>query len=157
MASFSVSGMDELNVILSMYANSVKGPHVITKLGRGENLELLSSLPIGSIVSPKDLCCDTITRYVRAMGNQIGAAVTVHSIADGQAEAIEFIVDTTTKHVGEPLKDITFRKNVLLASITMGGAIEVPNGDSVIRPGDRIVIVTSGNTVIHNLNDIFAV
>ncbi len=156
-AVVAMTGMDELNVILSMYANSVKVPQVITKLGRGENLELLSSLPIGSIVSPKDLCCDTITRYVRAMGNQIGAAVTVHSIADGQAEAIEFIVDTTTKHVGEPLKDITFRKNVLLASITRGGAIEVPNGDSVIRPGDRIVIVTSGNTVIHNLNDIFAV
>lgn len=155
-AVVSMTGMDELNVILSMYAASVKVPQVITKLGRGENLELLSSLPIGSIVSPKDLCCDTITRYVRAMGNQVGAAVTVHSIADGQAEAIEFVVDASTRHIGEPLKDIRFRKNVLLASITSGETIEVPNGDSVMKPGDRIVVVTNGDAVINTLDDIFA-
>lgn len=154
-ALVAMTGMDELNVILSMYANRKKVPQVITKLGRAENLELLSNLPVGSIVCPKNLCCDTITRYVRAMGKQVGAAVTVHSIADGQAEAMEFRVEANTKHIGEPLKDIPLKENVLIASITNGHTIEVPNGDSVMNPGDRIVIVTSGDTLIHDLNDIF--
>ncbi|MDO5701968.1 MAG: Trk system potassium transporter TrkA [Lachnospiraceae bacterium] len=155
-AVVAMTGMDELNVILSMYANSVSVPQVITKLGRGENLELLESLPIGSIVSPKMLCCDQITRYVRAMGKQVGGAVTVHTIADGQAEAIEFMVDSDMKHIGIPLKDIKLKKNVLLASITHGRNIEVPNGDSVMRPGDRVVVVTIRDTPILNMNDIFA-
>ena len=155
-AVVAMTGMDELNVILSMYANSVKVPQVITKLGRGENLELISNLPIGSIVSPKELCCDTITRYVRAMNKQTGAAVTVHSIADGQAEAIEFVADAGTKHTGEPLKNLSIRKNILVASITRGRNIEIPNGDSVIRPGDRVVIVTDSEMAVADLNDIFA-
>ena len=154
-ALVSMTGLDELNVILSMYANSMNVPLVVTKLGRGENMQLLEKLPVGGIVSPKELCCDTITRYVRAMGNQVGGAVTVHTIADGQAEAIEFVVDTNMKHTGEPLKKLRLRKNVLVASITHGRNIEVPNGDSVMEPGDRVVIVTNEDAVIHDLNDIF--
>ena len=151
-----MTGIDELNVILSLYADSLKVPQVITKLGRGENRKLLEQLPIGSIVSPKELCCDTITRYVRAMGNQAGSAVSIHTIANDQAEAIEFAVEEGTKHLGEPLKAFRLKKNVLVASITHGRNIEVPNGESVMRPGDRVVIVANGDMVIRNLNDIFA-
>ncbi len=154
-ALVSMTGLDELNVILSMYANNMKVPQVITKLGRGENMELLEKLPVGSIVSPKSLCCDTITRYVRAMGKQVGGAVTVHTIADGQAEALEFLVDGNVYHIGEPLRTLHFRKNVLVACINRGRNIEVPNGDSVMQPGDRVVIVTNGDFVIQHLNDIF--
>ena len=154
-AVVSMTGMDELNVILSMYANSVNVPQVITKLGRGENRELLSHLPVGSIVSPKDLCCDTITRYVRAMENQIGAAVAMHTIADGQAEAIEFVVDSSMKHIDIPLKNLSLKKNVLLASVTSGRNILVPNGDTALKAGDRVVVVTSGEVVIHQFDDIF--
>lgn len=155
-AVVSMTGIDELNVILSLYADSLKVPQVITKLGRGENRKLLEQLPIGSIVSPKELCCDTITRYVRAMGNQAGSAVSIHTIANDQAEAIEFAVEEGTKHLGEPLKAFRLKKNVLVASITHGRNIEVPNGESVMRPGDRVVIVANGDMVIRNLNDIFA-
>ena len=154
-AVVSMTGMDELNVILSMYANSVNVPQVITKLGRGVNLDLLGHLPVGSIVSPKNLCCDTITRYVRAMENQVGAAVAMHSIADGQAEAIEFVVDPSMKHINIPLKNLSLKKNVLLASVTSGRNTIVPNGDTSIKPGDRVVVVTSGDVVIRQLDDIF--
>ncbi|MBP3876590.1 MAG: Trk system potassium transporter TrkA [Lachnospiraceae bacterium] len=154
-AVISMTGLDELNVITSIYANHAKVPHVITKLGRAENLDILAQLPVGSIVSPKELCTNTIATYVRAMGNQIGAAVTVHSIAGGQAVAIEFIVDATTKNTGRPLKEIRLKKNVLVASITHGRNIIFPNGESVFRQGDRIIIVSNGDAAIHHLNDIF--
>ena len=103
----------------------------------------------------KELCTNTIATYVRAMGNQIGAAVTVHSIAGGQAVAIEFIVDATTKNTGRPLKEIRLKKNILVASITHGRNIIFPNGESVFRQGDRIIIVSNGDAAIHHLNDIF--
>lgn len=60
-----------------------------------------------------------------------GAALTIHSIADGQAEAIEFMVDDQTLHCGEPLKVIHLKRNVLIACIIHGSRTEIPAGDSV--------------------------
>ena len=147
--------LDELNVIISIYARSKNVPQVITKLGRAENQQLIEQLPIGTVVSPKAFCCETITTYVRAMTNQVGSAATVHLIADGKAVALEFLVDSATKHLGKPLREIRIRRNILMASITRGRNIIIPNGDSSFMAGDRIVLVAQAGTVIHNLNDIF--
>ena len=155
-ALITMTGIDEQNAVISIYGSSLNIPKVITKLGRAEHVQIYDNIPVGSLVSPKQLSCNTIVRYVRAMQNQIGSAITVHSIADGQAEAIEFIVDENTKHCDEPLKDIKLNKNVILASITHGRMIEFPSGESSFRQGDRIVIVKSGDKPIHQLNDIFA-
>lgn len=154
-ALVTLTGLDELNMIMSLYGQSCGVPQIITKLGRAENKHILESLPLGSVICPKDLCANTIVRYVRALQNQIGAAITVHSIADDQAEAMEFLVDETTRHCGEKLKDIRLRRGVLLVCITHGGRTEIPSGDSSFRAGDTLVLVTGNGTVIHQLNDIF--
>ena len=154
-ALVTLTGLDELNMVISLYGNSCGVPQVITKLGRVENTRILDSLPLGSIVCPKELCCSTIVRYVRAMHNQVGAAVTIHSIADGQAEAIEFLADETTLHCGEPLKELKLRKNVLIVCITHEGKTEIPSGESVFQSGDSLVVVSNGDIVLQQLNDIF--
>ncbi len=97
-----------------------------------------------------------IVRYVRAMQNQTGAAISVHTIADGQAEAVEFLVDETTRNKNVPLKQMKLRDNVLVASITHGTTTSIPNGNSCFDLGDTVVVVTSGRGVLQQLNDIFA-
>ena len=89
------------------------------------------------------------------MRNQTGAALSMHSIADGHAEATEFLVDDNTLNCGKPLKAIKLRKNVLIASISHGSRIDIPSGDSTFTSGDNIVVVTSGETPVYQLNDIF--
>ena len=155
-ALVALTGVDETNMILSLYANSRKVPQIITKLSRSENSPLADTLSLGSVIYPKEHCSNDIVRYVRAMGNQQGAAVTIHTIADGQAEAVEFLVDETTKFCNTPLKDLKLRPNVLIASITRGTRSQVPGGDSVFHRGDTVVVVTSGRGILHTLNDIFA-
>ena len=155
-AVVTMTGLDELNVILSLYATSIGVPTVITKLGRAENPEILDQLSIGSTVCPKELCTNAIIRYVRAMENSVDAALTVRSIADGQAEAIEFMVDEYTKHKGEPLKDINLKKNVLVASITRGKSLIFPKGDTKLLEGDHVVIIAGSESAIQQLIDIFA-
>ena len=90
------------------------------------------------------------------MKNQTGAALTVHSIADGKAEAMEFKVDEHTRYCGKPLKEIKLKPNVLLVSISHGAAPEIANGESMFQPGDIVVVVTNGREVLYQLNDIFA-
>ena len=152
----ALTGMDELNMVVSLYGEGYHVPQIITKVGRLDNMQVLDSLPLGSIISPRKLCCSNIVRYVRAMQNQSGAAVTVHSIADGQAEAVEFTVDADTLHCGTPLKKIKLRPNILLVGINRGAYTEIPNGDSCFYPGDSVVVVSGSSSVLLKLNDIFA-
>ena len=151
----SLTGVDETNMIISLYSNSREVPQIITKLSRGESL-IADALPLGSVICPKELCSNTIVRYVRAMENQTGAAVSVHTIADGQVEAVEFTVDSATKNCGVPLKKLKLRANVLIASITHGADTQIPGGDSTFQAGDTVVVVTGGRGILQNINDIFA-
>ena len=152
----SLTGVDETNMIISLYASARGVNQVITKMSRGEKASIASSLSLGSIICPKELCSNDILRYVRAMGNQTGAAVSVHTIADGQAEAVEFLVEKGAKHCGVPLKELKLRPNVLIAGITHGAEDQIPGGNSVFQEGDTVVVVTSGRGVLQNFNDIFA-
>lgn len=155
-ALVTLTGLDELNMVISLYGSGFGVKQIITKVGRMEDGRVLDSLPLGSVICPRKLSCSTIVRYVRAMQKQAGAAITVHTIADGQVEAIEFPVDEHTLHCGEPLKKLKLRENILLVGINRGGHTEIPNGDSSFEQGDSVVVVSSGATVLMQLNDIFA-
>ena len=153
----TLTGTDETNMIISLYAGSRGVNQIITKLSRAENSALADSMALGSTVTPRELCCNNIVQYVRALQNQTGAAISVHTIADGQVEAVEFLVDETTKHCGKPLKDIRLKPDVLLVSISHGSVTEIANGNSVFQPGDTVVIVdTNTREIVRQLNDIFA-
>ena len=156
-ALVTLTGMDEMNILVSLYAASQGVPQVITKLGHTGNRALIDSLSLGSVVTPRDLVCNNIVRYVRAMENQTGAALSVHTIADGQVEALEFLVDEHTRNIGKPLKEIKLKPDVLLVGIAHGGSTEIPNGDSAFQQGDTVVVVdTNSREIIRQLNDIFA-
>ncbi len=155
-AVVALTGIDEMNAMIGMYANSIDIPQVVTKISRMSENKLIDNLPIGSIVCPKEICSNAIVRYVRAMKNQVGAAVSVHTIAAGQAEAIEFVVDESTLHRGQMLRDIRTKDDVLIASISHYGKVNIPSGDSTFDIGDTVVVVTKKETVINQINDIFA-
>lgn len=154
-ALVSLTNLDELNMIISLYGKQMGVPQTITKLSREENNSMIDTLSLGSIVCPKELCSNNIVRYVRAMGNQTGAALAVHTIADGKAEAMEFMVEESTKNRDIQLKNLKLSHNVLIACISHGSQVEIPNGDSTFSLGDTIVVVTNGGNVIHQLNEIF--
>ena len=155
-ALVTLTGLDELNMIVSLYGISQGVPQVITKLSHTDNHSIFGSLSLGSYICPKELCCNNIVRYVRAMQNQTGAAISVHTIADGQAEAMEFLADPQTKFCGVPLKDIKLKANVLVVSISHGATTEIANGDSIFQVGDTVVVVTNSGVILRQLNDIFA-
>ena len=64
-AVITLTGLDEMNMIVSLYATSRGVPQVITKLGRNENSQLADSLELGSVICPRELCSNNIVRYVR--------------------------------------------------------------------------------------------
>ena len=116
---------------------------------------LVNELRLGSVVSPKELTCNNIVQYVRAMENSHGAAVSIHRIANGQAEAIEFRIDESAKNIGRKFKDLNLKKNVLISSVAHGWSTEIASGNSSYEVGDTVVVVTQSGTPLMQFNDIF--
>ncbi len=155
-ALITLTGVDEQNVIASMYGSAQGVPHIVTKINRTEMTGMIENLPIGSMVSPKELCSANVVQYVRAMQNQSGAAVTMHRIANGRAETLEFVINECSRHVGEPLKKIRLKRNILISCITHKGKTVIPDGDASFQVGDTVIVVTNREDPILQFNDIFA-
>lgn len=155
-ALVTLTGLDEQNVISSMYGKTRGVANVVTKVNRMETTGMLEKLEVGGIVSPKELCSANVVQYVRAMDNQAGAAITLHKIANGRIEALEFVINERSRNVGVPLKKIHLKSKVLIACITHQGNNLVPDGNSTFEIGDTVIIITNRETPILQFNDIFA-
>ncbi len=154
-ALVTMTGIDEMNMVISLYAQKCGVQQVITKVGHKEISSIYDGLGLGSIICPKELVCSNILRYVRAMKNSTGAAVTIHGIAEGQAEALEFIVDAETANQGVPLRNIHTRHGALIVCITHGSRTEIPSGNSVFTKGDSVIVVVKGGMTLLTLNELF--
>ena len=69
------------------------------------------------------------------------------SVRGEQAEVIEAEAMASSGIVGKPLKSISLPKGVLVTGILHDGRVTIPSGNSVIHPGDRIVIFARKNTI----------
>ena len=155
-ACVSMTGIDEENVIISLYASKCNVPKVITKVNRLSIINMLESIGIESVISPKDITANQIVRYVRAKANKGDSGIeTLYKIVDKKAEAIEFIANKNVSFLGIPLKKLKTKDNLLVAGIMRGNKLIVPSGDDFIKAGDSVIIVTT-NSFLTSLEDILA-
>lgn len=155
-AVVTLTNIDEENLLISMFANYLHVPKVVTKINRTEYTEVIRDKGIDSVISPKLLCANDIVRYVRAMQNTTGSVLALHRIVDERVEALEFLASPSTRHLGETLLQITLKPDILIACINRKGRIIIPKGDDTIEPGDTLIVVTTADRMIVDLNDIFA-
>ena len=150
-----MTGIDEENIIASMYANSVcEDIKTITKVSRSELTYLGRSLGLDSIVTPKKIAANLILQYVRAKQNSEGSNVlTLYKLADGKAEALELMVTEESSLVGITLKDLSISNDVILAGINRKGKIIIPRGSDALEAGDTVIVVTT-RMGLDNLEDI---
>lgn len=150
----SWTSLDEENIMLSLFAQSVSKAKTITKVHRIDYDEIIDKLDLGSVLYPKNITAEYILQYVRAMQNSIGSNVeTLYRLIDGKVEALEFRVRERSELVGVPLKELQLKENVLIACISRRGIIITPGGQDTIEVGDTVAVVTT-NQGFHDLRDI---
>lgn len=154
-AFVSLTGMDEENILISIFASSQNVPKVISKVNRHELSVMAEKLGLDCIVSPKDITSDIVLRYARALENSIDSSVeTLYKLMDGRVEALEFNVKSSQPGITDvPLKDLETDENVLIAGIIRGRKTIIPAGDDEIMRDDRVVIIAA-NKRINDLSDI---
>ena len=142
----SLTGMDEENIFLSLYARkaSAKDIKLVTKINRINYDDIIDDMNLGSILNPQHIAAEYIVRYVRAMANSIGSNVeTLYNIIENKAEALEFLIQLGAPVIGIPLIDLPIKKGVLIACIYRNRQIIIPNGQSMIEVDDRVIVVTT--------------
>lgn len=149
-----LTGIDEENIMLTLYAKQVSKAKVVTKINRVNYKQVINNLDLGSLVYPKYITSEAIIAYVRAKKNSMGSNIeTLYHMFDSRVEAIEFIVEENSKVSGVPIKDLKLKKDVLISFINHNGHIIIPTGNDEIEDGDTVMIVTK-NTGFTGVDDI---
>lgn len=150
-AFVTLTNLDEENLFLALYAKKHSNAKLIAKVNKITFDDIIDDLDIDSVIYPKYITADYITRYVRAMQNSIGSNVeTLHRILDNRAEALEFVVREESEVTNIPLSQLPTKDNLLIGCITRNGINRIPRGNDSIQVGDSVIVVTS----IKGLNDI---
>lgn len=153
-AFIALTGLDEVNILLSIYASNLNVKKVITKVNSTELSLLASKLGIETIISPKTLVADTLSSYTRALSHSRDSRVeTVYNLMGDTIEALEFQVGEEFAFKNIPLSELKIKKNILIAGILRKGKIIIPSGANHIESGDRVVVISHGKKV-DELSDI---
>lgn len=138
-----LTGIDEENVMLTLFASRVSKAKVITKIDRINFKSVISSLNLGSVIYPRYITSEAIIAYVRAKKDSMGSNIeTLYHMFDHRVEAIEFRAETNSKVLDIPLRDLPIREGILIACINRKGKIIIPSGQDCIRRGDTVIIVS---------------
>lgn len=154
-AFIALTGRDEDNLLISLYARQQGLKKVVAKCNRENYISIVRSAGLDSVVSPKGITADRILRVVRGFQSKKGSVMTaLYRIADNKAEAAEFVINETAHHLGVPLKNIRLKRGILVAAILHQGQVIIPSGETCIEQGDQVIVMSSGQG-IQDFNDIY--
>ena len=148
----TLTGVDEENIITSMFLNNLGVQKNITKINRTSLLEIIDNQDFASIVTPKGIAVDTIMHFIRGRYNaQFSNLEALHHVANGQIETLQFQIKEENKMTGIPLSQLHLKKDVLIAAIIRQGKAIFPTGDDDLQVGDKIIVTT----LLQNITQIY--
>lgn len=151
-AFVALTGMDEENILMGLFASEQQVPQVIAKVNRPGLTSMAERLGLECTLSTKSITSDMVLRYARALENAPGSSIeTLYKIMDGRAEALEFDVKAESDVTGVPLRELKIRSGILIAGIIRyGKKTVIPTGSDSIEVGDKVIVLSSG----HKLSDL---
>jgi len=136
-AFIAVSYDEEANILSSLLAKSIGNPHVISLVNNIDYISLVSDIGVDAVVNPRMVAVARILQFIRK-----GKIFSITSLSDVEAEVVEVEAMETSDLVERPIKNIKWPRDAIIAGVIRGGQgrVIVPLGDTVINPGDRVII-----------------
>ena len=139
----TLTGVDEENIITSMFLDRVGVHKNITKVNRTSLLEIIHAPDFSSIITPKSIAVDTIMHFIRGRVNaQYSDLQAMHHLANGQIETLQFQIKEANKMTAKPLSQLKLKKGVLIAAIIRKGKTIFPTGEDMLEVGDQLLVTT---------------
>jgi trk system potassium uptake protein len=142
---------EEANILISLLARRMGARQAITKLNKFGYFPLMSTIGLEQVVSPRLSAVNSILQHIRR-----GKVLSARTLSDEKAELLEAVALETSDIVGKPLKKVGMPKGAIVIGIIREDKIEIPSGESVIAPNDRIIIFAM-REVVPKIEKILAV
>ena len=152
-AFVALTGLDEENAVISLYAASLGKIKVITEIVSQPLRKMVNKLGLDTIISPHEVISDLLVRFVRAHQVEDGTGINALYRIHDKAEAIEFSVDADFKGLNIPLRELKLKNNVLLCGLVRGDEFILPSGETFLQEHDKVLVVT-GVKQVTELNQI---
>lgn len=128
---------EEQNLMAALMARRNGARRVIVVTSRHDNVAILASTGIDVVLEPKMLTVSEFITEVR------GARVLSVARVGEHAELMELLATRNAEAVGTPLREVEIPRGMLMgALVRSSGEVEVPSGDTVIDPGDKVIVFT---------------
>ncbi|MCE5262450.1 MAG: Trk system potassium transporter TrkA [Deltaproteobacteria bacterium] len=138
----AVTNDEEANILGSLLAKQMGARKVLSLINRIDYIPLVSRVGIDGVINPRHAAISRILHYIRK-----GKVLSVAPLRDERAEVFEFIALETSEIADRPFKDIHFPSGTIVGAISRGEEIIIPDGNSVILPGDHVVIFTPRSAI----------
>lgn len=141
-AFVAVTARGELNILMAALAKQMGVGRTIAVFNEPEYIPLAEKFGIDAAISPLLLSAGAILKFLRR-----GQVLSVALLENQQAEAIELLVAQGSPVIGRPLKELKFPKNAIVGAILRTGKAQIPDGDTLLEAGDRVVVVALPSAV----------
>ncbi len=151
---------DQRNFIISMFAKTRNVKKIISGLSSATFVKLATNAGIDSNITPGVLVASKVLRYIRGLvgtedHENAGRLRSLHKLVGGKVEALEFDVERDFDALGQPLRSVKLKKDLIIAALIRGNSIIYPNGETVLMSGDSVIVMTT-NENLCDLDDILA-
>ena len=131
-----LTGDDKLNLLLALMGRHRGVKKTIVKVDRYDYIELMEKVGVDIVLSSRVLAASEVLAFVRR-----GGIVSVSLLEGAKAEAIEVVVQAGARVSGKKLMDAALPRECLVCGYVRGNETFVPNGHTVLEPGDRAIII----------------
>ena len=126
---------EKLNLLIALLAKHLGAKKTIVRVARNEYVDIMEKVGVDVVLSSRLLSAGEVLRFIRK-----GGLVSVSLLEGAQAEAIEIVVNQNSPFAGHRLRDIKLPKECLLCGVSRNNEAQIPNGNTVLNPGDHVII-----------------
>ncbi len=148
-AFVATTDSDELNILCGLLAKNLGVPRSLVIINKPGYIPLTEAIGVDVAALPTILTADKITRFVLH-----GGAISSALLEGQQLQAIEFVTSPTAHIANKKITEAGLPKEAVVGAIVRDGSVIIPPGDSVVKPGEHVIIV-SPISVIHSVEKVF--
>ncbi|MBR1390863.1 MAG: Trk system potassium transporter TrkA [Lachnospiraceae bacterium] len=142
----SLTGIDEENVLLTLFARRVSHARTITKLHRLNYSDVMQDIQLDHAVFPGLLTADYIVKYARSMQHNTGGNIeNIFPLKNKKAKALVYFITENSPVTNVPLSQLNLKPDLIICSITRNERVLIPTGRDEIRVGDNVLILSIRN------------
>lgn len=132
----AVTNNDQVNILACVVAKREGARRSMALINDQDYGAISEAVGVDRFIDPRATTVSTILQHVRR-----GRIKGLYSVSDGAAELIDAIALETSPLVNKPLAEADLPEGVMIGAVYRGGKVSMPNSQTVIKPGDRIVLM----------------